>query len=393
MHHLSNFVKAKAPKRILSICIPTCNREAKLDRLLSNISAEIAGMHQAVEVCISDNGSTDGTGKVIARWARKLPLSSHRNPRNMGYDINALRALQLARGEFAMYIGDDDGFVPGSLAMLVHGLGAIRGREAGAVYLNHFVGRGALTDFGFKGIRIFEKGSRDCPPLNICFGGSVCLRTSYAARVMEKISVEKGEMRKDEPDPLLLYDFVHSYLFLECINESGSFAIVPEPVVSVIAGGASLSTETWFYIDLVFSLYYLQVRKFYPWAADSTFDSSAGVARHILRRYFGASYAIIGRPGLQRLFDMNLAVHKDILELEGKRWLISLLSLLERMRRAGILTLPLIAAARLYVHVTGNRDFVGGQNDTLNKPKSQIDGLLRRVEAARKISSVFKVGR
>ena len=390
MCYLSSFVQKGKRPRLVSICIPTCNRAAKLDSLLANISSELGGIRGQVEICISDNGSTDNTAGVIRKWGAKLPIKAHFSQDNMGYDINAFYALKMAGGEFAMFIGDDDGFVQGSLAMLVHDLGSIRARNAGAVYLNHFVGNGALTDFGFEGIRQFKVKDGGFPPLNIGFGGSICVRMGEARKALGKIYVDGKKLCKKEADPFLLYDFVHSYIFAECARSSGSLAIEPSPVVKVIAEGASLSVEKWFYLDSVFSLYYIQMKMFYPEIEDDIFGSSRGVAKHCLKRYFAMAYLIIGRPQMRDLFEMNREVHLDILRLEGDGLAVSLLSALERLRRAGILNPPIVAAVWMYRLISGNRNFLTEQKDTLNKPNRQIGELAERIGVTRRMPGTLK---
>ena len=61
---------------LLSICIPTWNRKERLKRLLERIASEAKGLEHEVEVCVSDNGSTDGTRDFLETLVAKGPLSA-----------------------------------------------------------------------------------------------------------------------------------------------------------------------------------------------------------------------------------------------------------------------------------------------------------------------------
>ena len=82
--------------KVLSICIPTFNRASALNRTLEMLYGELQGIEGEVEICVSDNGSGDGTPDVLAGWEKKLPLVHSRNKTNLGFDINLIRAARLA---------------------------------------------------------------------------------------------------------------------------------------------------------------------------------------------------------------------------------------------------------------------------------------------------------
>lgn len=73
--------------------------------------AQYAG---ADELCVCDNGSTDGTGEIAASCGAKVVHLDGDNGPVAG--MNA--ALALATGEYAFYHGDDDWLVPDALDRL-----------------------------------------------------------------------------------------------------------------------------------------------------------------------------------------------------------------------------------------------------------------------------------
>lgn len=93
---------------IISICIPTFNRAVSLGVLLENLF-EIKQLHgNAVEICISNNHSTDDTQYLIDTWREKLALRDVTQPENIGATLNFLAVSKLASGKWILIVGDDD---------------------------------------------------------------------------------------------------------------------------------------------------------------------------------------------------------------------------------------------------------------------------------------------
>jgi glycosyltransferase involved in cell wall biosynthesis len=96
----------------LSICIPTYNREAFLAKALTHC-AEDYRFDFPYEIVISDNASTDNTSKVVEDFiARGLPIRYFRRATNGGSSRNLACAFRQARGDYAIYVADDDILVP-----------------------------------------------------------------------------------------------------------------------------------------------------------------------------------------------------------------------------------------------------------------------------------------
>lgn len=113
----------------LSICIPTYNRAAYLVEALSSIVGQVTNeiAHQ-IEICISDNASTDDTLAVVTSWQERSPVRVvyQRNLTNEGADRNYLKVVSLASGEYCWLFGSDDVLQTGSLALM---LGAIQSNK------------------------------------------------------------------------------------------------------------------------------------------------------------------------------------------------------------------------------------------------------------------------
>ncbi len=109
---------------VLSITIPTWNRDSELDGLLACIHDQTSAdpdLAAAIDVLVSDNGSDDSTPDVVARWQAKGPFTLHsvRHPANRGPIPNINHCLQHAPGRHYILLGDDDRFAPGSLRAIV----------------------------------------------------------------------------------------------------------------------------------------------------------------------------------------------------------------------------------------------------------------------------------
>src|SRR5208283_1890789 len=178
-------------EKILSICIPTYNRAKALDRLLGNLELEIKGISELLEICVSDNGSNDDTSRVLDRWEKKLPLARRKNEKNMGYDLNALEVTKMGSGMFLWHVGDDDLVVEGSVRRLVNDLISLEDKEIGVVYLNANLRNRWVVHFDFNKFGIFPR-ERIPAPLNISFGGSICLNRDSVRKVIEKITIKDG---------------------------------------------------------------------------------------------------------------------------------------------------------------------------------------------------------
>jgi glycosyltransferase involved in cell wall biosynthesis len=103
----------------LSICIPTYNRADFLDGVLGHVFDE-RPVACDFEVIVSDNCSTDRTSEVIGKWmARQPAMRVWRQTSNVGATNNIQCAFRLARGDYTVYLADDDRLLPGGVDHIV----------------------------------------------------------------------------------------------------------------------------------------------------------------------------------------------------------------------------------------------------------------------------------
>lgn len=104
---------------LLTVVVPTYNRAANLELLLSGLAPQLAALPQ-VELIVSDNASPDSTEPLMRRvLAEGLRCRYIRNPVNIGPDRNFLQCYREAAGRYIWIFSDDDYIFPNTLARIV----------------------------------------------------------------------------------------------------------------------------------------------------------------------------------------------------------------------------------------------------------------------------------
>ncbi|WP_158671900.1 glycosyltransferase family 2 protein [Bradyrhizobium guangdongense] len=99
------------PDPLVTIAIPTFNRS----RLLKGcLESALAQSYANIEVLVSDNASTDDTGRVLETFADPR-LRVVRQQRNIGLLPNWNACLAAAQGEYIVFLSDDDRIAPNFL--------------------------------------------------------------------------------------------------------------------------------------------------------------------------------------------------------------------------------------------------------------------------------------
>lgn len=126
-------------KILLSIAIPTYNRAGYLVKLLENIAHQAKEFLGSVEICVSNNGSSDNTSKIMAGFKNKHPeiISYNENPENLGLDKNMIKVMKMSRGKFVWLMGDDDWVVDGGVKKVFDFLSCQDDEKLGLAILGH----------------------------------------------------------------------------------------------------------------------------------------------------------------------------------------------------------------------------------------------------------------
>ena len=103
----------------LSICIPTFNRLHYLKESLDTLLPQ--AQHLGVDVCVSDNHSTDATVEYLKAMAVRFSCLHYKvQEENIGLEKNMVSAISMGKGDFILPIGDDELLPDGSLTLILN---------------------------------------------------------------------------------------------------------------------------------------------------------------------------------------------------------------------------------------------------------------------------------
>ena len=98
---------------LVTVVLPTFNREALLPRALDSV---IAQTHDNWEIVVVDDGSTDGTAGVLDRYTGLIgPRLTVIRQQNFGSSSARNAGIDAARGRFVAFLDSDDEFAPTKL--------------------------------------------------------------------------------------------------------------------------------------------------------------------------------------------------------------------------------------------------------------------------------------
>lgn len=92
----------------LSVVIPTYNGEAYLADTLTSITRQAFDLRSTCEVLVVDDGSTDGTLRVVDAFVDLLNIRVLRSHRVGNWVVGTNEGLQEARGEYVTLLHQDD---------------------------------------------------------------------------------------------------------------------------------------------------------------------------------------------------------------------------------------------------------------------------------------------
>lgn len=104
-------------EKLISICIPSYNRPEEIGRLLKSVDTEKHSEDIEIVVCEDKAPRRLEVRKEVETFkeASKYGVNYIENEQNCGYDRNLRNLINNAKGEYVLFMGDDDMFVPGRL--------------------------------------------------------------------------------------------------------------------------------------------------------------------------------------------------------------------------------------------------------------------------------------
>lgn len=101
----------------ISICIPSYNRPKELRRLLESIDTQRHTDNIEIVICEDKAPKREEVRFEVKEYKTQTPyiVNYVENEQNCGYDRNLRNLINNARGEYILFMGDDDLFIPGQL--------------------------------------------------------------------------------------------------------------------------------------------------------------------------------------------------------------------------------------------------------------------------------------
>jgi glycosyltransferase involved in cell wall biosynthesis len=108
---------------LFSVCIPAYNRAPLLGALLDSILAQDFDDYEVL-ICEDASRERPEIRAIVQRYASRFPdrIRYLENETNLGYDANLRRLMELARGNYCFFMGNDDLMCPHALAAVAAAL-------------------------------------------------------------------------------------------------------------------------------------------------------------------------------------------------------------------------------------------------------------------------------
>lgn len=95
----------------LSVCIPSYNRVEYLEDLLYSIESQQNCLNYEIVICEDCSPERSQIASLVKEFSfthANLNIRYIENERNLGYDGNIRRLIELARGDYCLFLGNDD---------------------------------------------------------------------------------------------------------------------------------------------------------------------------------------------------------------------------------------------------------------------------------------------
>ena len=227
---------------ILTIGVPTCNREMYIHKCLESIYSQI-GNDSRFEVLICDNDSSDNTKEIVNIYATKYTNIVYvKNDTNIGASKNIQKVLELATGEYIHLQGDDDYVQQGVYYETLNMIS--NNRDCDVMFLKFLPSFSASKVFSVKrgvGLRNFIVDANNISGIN-----GILIKNAAYKNINDK-------------EKFLYSSLNHMYIQLEMLHNNPNYCVLDGPIARFDCASAGFSGYNVMevimknYIDILYS--------------------------------------------------------------------------------------------------------------------------------------------
>lgn len=142
---------------LITVCIPAYNRSKLLPDLLDSIVGQV-GAEFEILICEDASPERELIRRVVYEYIKIEPckIRYYENSINLGYDGNLRQLIELARGEYIFFMGNDDLMAAGALAAVAT---AVQANPSVGVVLRSYSSFISSPDKPVQIFRYFDKNS------------------------------------------------------------------------------------------------------------------------------------------------------------------------------------------------------------------------------------------
>lgn len=225
--------KQEVPEIDLSIIVPCYNAQEYVCTCLDSLVQQKTDI--SYEILVIDDGSTDNTGDILARYSDKNHRMRIITQENKGYSGARNSGIIASKGKYLMFVDSDDYVTSGYIENL---MSTALKKNADIVACGYFT---------FRGNKVYKKisanGECDRKLLNGCFWGKV-----FRREIFSHIILPEGYWFEDSILAHLIYPKITSFYSVDgCM-----YAYRSNPQgITISSRGKAKSIDTFYITDLM----------------------------------------------------------------------------------------------------------------------------------------------
>ena len=228
MEFLPILLRGKNMSPLLSICIPTRNRPAALQKTVNAVQDQIvaASALDMVEILISDNTDRDEM-KIDASTFKDRNIRYTSNAGNIGYARNINKLIMEARGEYVWLLADDDIILESAVKSIVD---CLKNQQKNKInYLTFYSGA------GWNGTRDSNLYFKNCTK-HYFISGREFLEKYWLSVIFVSVNIFHRERMIAHAEEKGIFENVNDVYqnFLLCINlidTAGYVQVIPKTLL------------------------------------------------------------------------------------------------------------------------------------------------------------------